>query len=96
MTVEKLNPDAPIFSQIDGQWQKLMTILLWKLTEQKKISHKGVEITADDLLRFGEVHQRGDAILLTHGQFDRIVFKIVTMEEGKKIAEHQKTQEGHA
>lgn len=77
MTVKILNRDAAVFDQVDGQWMKLLAIVVWKLAP------KGVEITTADFESFPP-----NGTLLTHGHRESIEFKIVTEDEARRIAAH--------
>lgn len=73
-----MNPDSVVLQQVDGMWQKLAALIVWKLARE------GVTITHKDMDEFA----RGDNVLLTHGHFDSIEFKIVTAEAARRIAAH--------
>ena len=77
MTVKILNQDAAVFDQVDGQWMKLLAMVVWKLAP------KGVEITAADIASFPP-----DGTLVTHGHRESFEFRIVTEEEAKRLAAH--------
>lgn len=86
MTVNVMNPDAAILQQLDGQWQKMCALLVWKLARQ------GVTITDTEIDKcIGE----GELILLTHGHHDSIEFKLVTPAEAERIVAHDRSMHGH-
>lgn len=77
MTVKILNRDAAVFDQVDGQWMKLLALVVWKLAPN------GVALTAADIASFP-----ADRALVTHGHRESIEFKIVTEEEARRLAAH--------
>lgn len=77
---------APIIDQLEGQWEKIVAALVFKLAKD------GVVLTMKD---FEECTNSGRA-LLSHGHFDSIEFKMVTREEAKRLAEFDATKTGHA
>lgn len=86
MTVKILNPDAGVFDQVDGQWMKLLAMVVWKLAPN------GVEITVADMASFPP-----DGTLVTHGHRDSFEFKIVNEEQAKLLAAHDEaTNRGRA
>jgi hypothetical protein len=86
MTVNVINPDSAILQQLDGEWQKICALLLWKLAPN------GVTLTHDDIQRFPQ-----DLALYTHGHKDSIDFKMITLEAAKLLAEHDaRTNRGRA
>lgn len=87
MTVQRLN-DAPVLDQLDEQWCKLFTALLWKLAPE------GVNLTIEDFEAFSKFAKTN--VLLSHGAKDAVAFKFVTLAEAQVIADHQKTMRGHA
>ena len=78
MTAYRLN-DAPVLDQLEGQWQKMLAFVVWKLAP------RGVEITAADIERFAAE----GGIFLTHGHRDSFEFKIVTPAEAAVLAAHE-------
>jgi hypothetical protein len=87
-TMQKINPDSTVLSQIDGQWQKLAMFIIWKTVKR---GH--VKITAKDM----EECQRAfnnNPILFTHGMIDGFEFSIVDEEAAKRIAEHDRNMSG--
>lgn len=77
---------APILDQLEGNWEKIVAALVWKLGKGN------VTLTMKDLTEFPV-----DRVFLTHGHRDSIEFKLVTEEEAKRIVEHdKKTNTGRA
>lgn len=91
MSVMKINPDSTILQQVDGQWQKLAMLILWKVAGDKP-----VRITAEDMARCQAEFAPGIPAIFTHGHSDSIEFSIVTEAEAARIAEHDKTMRGTA
>lgn len=86
----KLN-DAPVLGQLDGHWQRITALLLHKLVERGG----EVVLSAEDMKRYAEEWPQG-AIVMVDGRFDSLAFKLVTIEEARRIAAHQQTMQGHA
>ena len=81
-----LNPDSTILQQSDGHWQKYLMLVLAKLAPE------GVTITAQDIEKLAQQER----ILLTHGHYDSIEFKLVTRAEADRVIAYDKTQKGTA
>jgi hypothetical protein len=77
----------PILGQLEGQWEKVAALLVWKLAREK-----GVTITFKDM---EQCHADG-LVFMTWGHFDSIDFKMITPEAAKRLADHQETQKGTA
>lgn len=86
MSANDLNPDSAILQQLDGQWQKIAAVLVWKL------ARNGVTLTVGDFASFPKDHA-----LYTHGHRDSIDFKLVTMADAERLAAHDRsTNRGRA
>ena len=79
----KLNPDSVVLQQLDGHWQKLAMLILWKLAGRNT-----VKITQEDLARFSEEFQPGIPVMFTHGHADSLEFSIVTESAAERISAH--------
>lgn len=90
MTVQILNPDSTVLQQMEGHWQKIATLLVWKL------ARAGVHITGQDMAEYGVQFAAGEAFLLTHGHHDSIELKIVSEIEARRLAEYDARFKGHA
>lgn len=77
MTVKVLNPDSATLTQVQEHWMKIAALLVWKLAPN------GVTLTAEDIASFPP-----DRALLTWGHRGSFEFKLVTEEEGKRLAAH--------
>ena len=86
MTVNVMNPDAAILQQLDGQWQKICALLVWKLARQ------GVTLTHKEI---DECTAEGELILLAQGHYDRFEFKLVTPEQAAVIMAFERNKHGH-
>jgi hypothetical protein len=87
----KMNPDSVILEQVDGQWQKLAMLILWKL------NGKGVvRITAEDMKACREQFEPGIPVIFTHGMSDAIEFSIVDEAQAARLAAHDATMRGAA
>jgi len=87
----ELNPDAVILQQLQGQWQKMVALVVFKLAKEK-----GVKITQTDITAFMREYERTGMTLMTWGHFDSIEFKLVTREEAERLAAWDKQQRGNA
>jgi hypothetical protein len=87
----KINPDSAVLAQVEGHWQKLFAMLLWKLkgTEQVRVALTDIEAMAAAFAPEGPV-------VYTHGHFDSLDFQLVTREAADRLAAHDKTQRGTA
>lgn len=85
--MDKLN-EAPILDQLEGQWEKVCLMLLWKLVGMGKT----VTITHADLAQIFETPM----VLYTRGHSDSMEFGVVTPERAQALVEFQKTQRGSA
>lgn len=74
-----LNQDSTIIGQVEGYWQNLAAMLLFKLSKTEE-----VKVTADDIKTF----QQSGLVLLTHGHHDSIGFKLVTYHEAVSLAKY--------
>lgn len=91
MSVNVLNPDSAILQQVDGHWQKMAMLILWKLNGKEK-----VRITLEDMQRFQSSCAPGDPVLFTHGHTDSIEFQIVDQASAARLAEHDASMRGTA
>ena len=89
MTITNLTPDSAILDQLDDQWQKLATMILWKLAGTER-----VRITTDDMERFSQAFAPGSPTLYTHGHYDAIDFQVIDERAAKRLAEHEMTMRG--
>lgn len=80
--------DAPILDQVREHWQRLATLIVWKVTHGKR----SITISQQDILEF----QKENRLLLTHGHVDSIEFKLITEEEAERIKAHQAQMKGTA
>ena len=76
------NPDNAALTQTREHWQKLFTLLLWKLAPA------GVTITLADILEFERQQKIRERMLLTYGHRESFEFKLVTVAEGNRLAEY--------
>ena len=86
-----INPDSTVLQQVDGQWQKLAAMILWKLKGREQI-----KITADDIAAMNAEFAPGIAVIFTHGHADSIDFQIVDEAAARRIAKHDAAMRGTA
>lgn len=72
----ELNPNHPVTRQVHDHWHKVAAILMMRLGVDS------YEITEEDVQRLGD-NQRGVVADLRGGRF---VVRLVTMEEGERMA----------
>ncbi len=87
----KINPESAMLGQMDGHWQKVAMLLLWKLTKGK-----AVKITAADIEQCSASFAPGVPVILTHGHHDSIEFSIVDQAAADRLAAHEATMRGSA
>lgn len=91
MSMTNLTPDSAVLQQVDGQWNKLAALILWKLAGREK-----VKVTHLDIARFNKEFAPSMPVLLTHGHSDSIDFQIVDTETAVRLADYDKTMGGTA
>lgn len=89
MTAKILNPDSTVLQQVDGQWMKLATLILWKTAGRGKVT-----ITAADMQAMSDAFAPGIPTLMTHGHVDSFDFQIIDAEAAERLAAHDATQRG--
>jgi hypothetical protein len=88
---ENLSPDSTVLQQIEGHWQKLFAILLWKTSKRERRT-----ITVEEIAALGAAFPDGGPVVYTHGHADSIEFQLVTRESALRLAAHDKTMRGTA
>lgn len=84
-TPKNMTPDSVILQQLEGHWQKMAMLILWKLHGEKKLT-----ITGDDIKQFREeFEKRGGAVVYTHGHAESIDFQIVDHEAALKLQQYE-------
>jgi hypothetical protein len=91
MTAINMTPDSSVLQQLDGQWQKIAMMLVWKLRGREM-----VRLTHADMEAFAREFAPGLPVLYTHGHSDSIDFTVIDEAAAIKLAAHEKTQQGHA
>lgn len=93
MSVTVLNPDSTVLQQLQGHWQTIASILVWKLAP----GENGVRVTAADMQAYADAVAKGEVVLYTHGHKDSIDFRIVTKEAAQRLTAHDRaTNRGRA
>jgi hypothetical protein len=88
MINQKLN-DATILQQLDGQWQRIATILLYKLKGRDQ-----VKITTADMLALNKDFAPSGAVMFVHGHSDSFDLQVVDIDAAKRIADHEASMRG--
>lgn len=87
-----LNPDSVMLQQVDGQWQKLAALIIWKLVGRDK----PVTITAKDIEAMQASFSPGMGVILTHGHFDSIEFSLIDETAARRVGSHDAAMRGRA
>lgn len=87
-----LDPESVMLQQVDGQWQKLAALIIWKLVGRDV----NVSITADDIEAMNKAFAPGQATLLTHGMGETINFRLIDEAAGQQIAAFESQWRGRA
>ena len=85
-----INPESMLLQQMEGQWQKLLLLVVWKLAPE------GVKISGKDIENMINQFAPDGPALASMGSQDGISFKVVSLKEGKRLAEYDATQKGKA
>ena len=91
MTTEELNPESDVLQQTKEHWQKLFSLLMFKLSR-----YEHVFITTKDIEAFAKEEAAGNTVLMTYGHPDGFEFALITQERAKVLMEYEKTQAGNA
>lgn len=86
-----MTPDSAVLQQLDGQWQKIATMLIWKLAGKEK-----VRLTHQEMANFANEFLPGIPVLFTHGHSDSIEFQVIDEVAARRIAAHEATLRGSA
>ena len=88
----EIAPDSLMLRQVDGYWQRLAALILWKTS-----GHKRVTITADDIKAMTAAFEaEGGATVLTHGHADSIEFGLISAREAHRLAIEEAKKAGNA
>ena len=91
MTVKVLNPDSTVLQQVDGQWQKLAILILWKCAGRNV-----VRITAAEIAALKAEFAPSGPVIFTHGMHDAFEFSLISEDDAKRLVAHDATMRGHA
>lgn len=91
MNPKILNPDSVVLGQLDGQWQKLAMMILWKFNKGEPVT-----ITAHDMESMINAHAPGLPVLMTMGAIDGITFQVIDEKRASVLAKHDAQQRGTA
>lgn len=80
-----------ILDQLNGQWEKLFMVLLYKVQRRGKVT-----LSPRDFEALGAAFPDSIPVLFTHGHSDSVDFQIVDEASAARIAEYAKTQRGSA
>ena len=75
-----LNPDSPMAQQSEGQWQRYLIAILFKLLKSEALF-----LTSDDLEEFAKEPR----YLIINGHVDSIEFRVVNEDSAVKIMAYE-------
>ena len=79
-----------VLHQVAGHWQKLFSIMLWKLAQEQRIT-----ITADDIKTFQATYDaEGGPAVVTFGSGDNLSFQIMSQTAAQTAALLYQAQTG--
>jgi len=85
----EVSADTLILEQVREHWEKMFTLLLWKLKREG--------VTTISVGDMQDYHAKiGDRVLLTHGKVDSISYSFVSREEARTILAWDAEHVGHA
>lgn len=90
-TIENLTPDSHLLHQLDGQWQRVAMLLLWKLAKREM-----VRITVAEIAAFSAEFAPGAPTLYTHGHVDALDFQVIDEASARRLAAHHNGMRGTA
>lgn len=82
---------APILDQLDGQWQKIAAVLLFKLSRDTPVT-----LTLKDFEAFREWQAIVDQQFMTWGHYDSIELRFMKIAEAQRLSEHMNAIGGAA
>lgn len=83
-----LNPDSVVLNQLDGHWQKIATLIVWKLAG----ANTPVSISMEDMKQLEKEFAPDGPALFTHGKHDAFEFSVVSMRKAQELAEYDRKQ----
>ncbi len=86
-----INPDSVVLNQLDGPWQELAMMILWKLNGDKPVN-----ITAKDMESLLNHFNPGIPVLMVMGTADSLTFQVIDENKAQVLAEHEANQRGRA
>lgn len=91
MNTRVMNPDSMMMQQMEGHWQQMVAIILWKLVKREV-----VKITAADMEALQAEFGCLGPVVFTHGKADAIEFSLITQAQAQVLAEHDRRMRGQA
>ena len=79
---QKINPESAMLQQVDGHWQKLAALLIFKLAGGRRVT-----ITTQDMQALAANYAPGIPCVLTRGKPGCIELSLVTQAEAIRLAE---------
>jgi len=86
-----LNPDSAMMQQVDGHWQKIAALMLAQYL--KDTGRTCLMITTPAVEDFDT---REDNVLLTHGHYDSMEFRLVTPSAASELVAYDAAVSGKA
>lgn len=85
------DPRPFIFQQLDGQWQKLAAVMLWKFAKETPLI-----LSTRDFEEFRAWMAVGDKQFLTWGHVDSIELRLIPRADAERLVAHVEAQGGGA
>ena len=85
--IEGQNPESIMMPQMEGHWQKMCAVLLWKLAKTSTIRITNLDLQ-DLIMEF----EPGMPVVFTNGKEEYIEFALITEEQAKARVEFEQTK----
>lgn len=82
----EINPDSMILRQLDGQWQKIAALLLWKFLKRGE----AVTFTAAEMEQAFADYAPAGPVVMMNGSGDSISLSLITYDRAKEIAAYER------
>lgn len=86
-----INPDSFILKQLEGKWQQIALLLLWKLKGTSKVI-----VTAEDIQSLTKAFAPGNPVFMIRGHEDSMEYQIINEERAFELAKEDAEKGGHA
>jgi hypothetical protein len=83
-----MNDRAAVLDQLEGQWQKIAALLVWKLAGDKPVI-----IGIKDFEELERATAAGK-VFMTWGHYDSFEFRIIDKADAERLADHVERKGG--